>query len=243
MTEAAYGTDLAYIHDSGYSAFANGAAPGLLEIIQQAGFDTGLVVDLGCGSGIWAKYLVEHGYHVCGVDISPAMIAIAGERVPFGRFHAASLTDFEIPECRAVTALGEVLCYLFDAPESRQSLSTVFHRVYRALEPGGVFIFDIAEVGLNRETPPTFREGDDWACLVRFEYDDEQQRLSRHIVTFRRQNELYRRSQETHTLQLYEAEAIVAILRDIGFCVQVVRHYGEYPLLPQRAGMIARKPG
>ena len=54
MTES-YKTDLAYIHDVGFGNYATNSAPGLLEILRQAGVSTGLVVDLGCGSGLWAR--------------------------------------------------------------------------------------------------------------------------------------------------------------------------------------------
>jgi ribosomal protein L11 methylase PrmA len=54
-----YKEDLAYIHDVGFGAFSSESAPGLLEILRQKGIEKGLVVDLGCGSGIWAKALLK----------------------------------------------------------------------------------------------------------------------------------------------------------------------------------------
>ena len=86
----AYKADLAYIHDVGFGDFAKNSAPGLLEILRQNGIKTGLVVDLGCGSGLWARELSDSGYGVLGVDISPAMIAIARKRVPEGEFETGS---------------------------------------------------------------------------------------------------------------------------------------------------------
>ena len=46
-----YGDDLSYIHDQRFTPFAERAAPGLLALLAEHGIDTGLVVDLGCGSG------------------------------------------------------------------------------------------------------------------------------------------------------------------------------------------------
>src|SRR5689334_5247848 len=72
MTPAdAYQDDLAYIHDAGFGGFARGSAPGLLTLFRRNGITGGLVVDLGCGSGIWANELAGSGYQVLGVDISP----------------------------------------------------------------------------------------------------------------------------------------------------------------------------
>ena len=74
---AGYSEDLAYIHDAGYGDFARGAAPALLGALRAHGITTGRVVDLGCGSGIWAALLLDAGYEVLGIDISPAMIRLA----------------------------------------------------------------------------------------------------------------------------------------------------------------------
>ena len=59
-----YEDDLAYIHDPGFGGFARQTAPELLKILRQAGIQQGLVVDLGCGSGIWPAKLVKAGYRV-----------------------------------------------------------------------------------------------------------------------------------------------------------------------------------
>ncbi len=41
-----YREDVAYIHDVGHAAFALGAAPGIMEILECNGIYHGLVVDL-----------------------------------------------------------------------------------------------------------------------------------------------------------------------------------------------------
>ena len=60
----AYREDLAYVHGVGFDWFARGAAPGVLDILRGGGITDGLVVDLGCGSGIWVRELVRAGYEV-----------------------------------------------------------------------------------------------------------------------------------------------------------------------------------
>jgi methylase of polypeptide subunit release factors len=47
-----YKEDLAFIHDVGFSDYALKSAPGLLDILAQNQIRDGLVVDLGCGSGL-----------------------------------------------------------------------------------------------------------------------------------------------------------------------------------------------
>ncbi len=57
-----YKEDLAFIHDTGHSDFALKSAPGILDILRRNEIRDGLVVDLGCGSGLWAEQLVKAGY-------------------------------------------------------------------------------------------------------------------------------------------------------------------------------------
>src|SRR5713226_7733875 len=166
-----YKDDLAYIHDVGFGDFAKNSAPRLLELLRQNGITNGLVVDLGCGSGLWARELTQAKYDVLGIDISPPMIEMARERVPGGEFRVASLLKTDLPRCVAVTSLGECLSYLFDESNSIRELRPLFHRVYDALKPGGVFVFDVAEPGRRKGPRQKHFEGPDWAVLMEVEED------------------------------------------------------------------------
>lgn len=243
MTEY-YRRDLAYIHDVGYSEFARESAPGILENMRQNGVVDGMVVDLGCGSGLWARKLVGTGYRVLGIDISGAMIELARDRAPEAEFRVESLFETDIPPCEAVTAIGEVVNYLFDPGNNRQELVHLFRRVYDALAPGGVFVFDAAEPG--QVAPGTvaksFTEGTDWVVLVEKEEDADQKILTRRISTFRRTGEYYRRSDEVHRQRLYEPSEIAGELRGVGFEVQTSRSYGRYRLPEAHTAFVARKP-
>lgn len=240
-----YGEDLAYVHDVGFGGYALGAAPGILNILARGGIREGLVVDLGCGSGLWAKELADAGYDVLGIDVSEAMVRISRGRVPEAGFRVASLFEVDIPSCNAVTAIGEVLNYLFDpATGGDRALVRLFDRIHDALTPGGVFVFDVAEPGqVTRATPTrTFSEGEDWVVLVEKEEDREHETLTRRIVTFRKAGECYRRTDEVHRLQLYGAADIADRLRRAGFRVLVARGYGRYRLPKAHAAFVAHKP-
>ena len=109
-----YRQDLAYIHDVGFGHVARSAAPVVLKLLRQNGKTGGLVVNLGCGSGILARELCDAGYRVLGFDISPAMIEIARRHAPGADFRLGSFLTAKLPCCVAVTAVGEILNYLFD---------------------------------------------------------------------------------------------------------------------------------
>lgn len=237
-----YGTDLAFVHDEGFGDFARRAAPGLLRWLREAGILDGIVVDLGCGSGIWARELLDAGYQVVGVDLSAAMIELARRRAPEAELHVGSFLRFPWPPCRAVTAIGEVFNYLFDPDHSLQSLDKVCRDIFAALAPGGLLIFDVAEPGRCRGRTQAFTEAQDWTCLVEYQHDEPRHRLTRRIVTFRRVGECFRRGEETHPQQLFEEDAVVTMLTRIGFEVQPARAYGEYPLAEHVVGIVARRP-
>jgi SAM-dependent methyltransferase len=243
MTSSAYQDDLSYIHDVGFNSFARGAAPGVIQIFRRHGINQGRVIDLGCGSGIWAAELVRAGYDVLGVDQSEAMIRMARKKAPQAKFIQASFLDVKLPACDAVTSLGECLCYLFDAKNGPKELTKLFGRVYEALRPGGLFIFDIAQPGQIKKNDRVRNfAGPDWTILREADEDRERMVLTRRMVVFRQIGKLHRRSEETHRLRLYWGADLARILRDIGFHVRVLRAYGQYPLKGNRVALLARKP-
>jgi SAM-dependent methyltransferase len=239
----AYRDDLAYIHDVGHGDFARRAAPGLLDLLRSRGITSGLVVDLGCGSGIWAQELVRAGYQVLGIDISPAMIALARRRAPAAEFRVASLLTAELPSCVAVTSIGECLNFRFDrnTATARQRL---FQRIHRALQPGGLLVFDVLQPGFLRRAAVQrrCREGPDWAVLVEVEEDRRRARLTRRITSFRKIGRLYRRDSERHEVQLLRAAELASQLRQVGFRVTRLRGYGQLRFQGPHIGLAARKP-
>jgi SAM-dependent methyltransferase len=239
-----YRPDLAYIHDVGYGGFARNAAPGVLDILRRREIKRGLVVDLGCGSGIWARGLCDVGFHVLGIDISEAMIAIARERVPEGEFRSESFLTAEIPPCVAVTSLGECFSYLFDRGNTSQGLLRLFRRIHQALHPGGVFIFDVVAPGRvpGSGIQKAFREGQDWAILVEVEENRERKILTRRIVSFRKVADLFRRDEEIHRQRLFTRSELAQSLRSVGFRVHSLPGYGDLRFPRGVIGFLARKP-
>ena len=239
-----YRKDLAYVHDVGHADFALEAAPGILAELRRNKINHGLVVDLGCGSGLWARELSLAGYQCLGIDISEAMIELARRRVPNAEFRVASLFKANLPRCQAVTSLGECLNYLFDSSNGSKALARLFRRVHRALVPGGLFIFDI--LGAGQVAPATisrsFRAADDWLVTVKKTEDRKRSLLTRRITTFRKEGNCYLRDEEVHRLRLYKSADIAGALRLEGFKVRTRRHYGEYPLGKAHVAFIARKP-
>jgi len=237
----AYKEDLAFIHDVGFTKFIKSNAPAILKILNQNGIKKGHVVDIGCGSGTWANILADKGYTVSGVDISPNMIKIAKQNVPKANFTIGSFIDYQIPPCHVVTAFGEIFNYLFDKKNNLKRLTRFFERVYQSLQPNGLFIFDIAEPGRGGDLNQKFFDCDDWTILVAVEENKKTNRLIRNIISYRKMNDQYRRSDEKHILQLYKSTEIAKILRKIGFKVHIDKEFGNLRLPKGWVTIIAKK--
>ncbi len=193
---------------------------------------------------MWACELIDAGYRVLGIDISEAMIELSRKKVPEADFRVGSLFEVEIPPCAAVTAISEVLNYLFDAENEDLGLGRLFQRVHDALVPGGVFVFDVIGPG---QVPPGdktrgFSVGEDWAVLSEREEDVERGTMERRIVSFRKAGEYYRRDDEVHRVRLYDPSGLSAELERAGFRVRTMRSYGGLPLSEGHAAFVARKP-
>jgi SAM-dependent methyltransferase len=239
---AFYGRDLAHVHDTGYGAYARDAAPELLRRLDVAGLDGGLVVDLGCGSGIWARALLDAGFDVLGVDLSGDLLAIARERAPEARFAHGSLLDAELPTCAAVTAMSEVVNYAADPRAGREALAGLMRRVHAALRPGGLFLFDALGPDYAPATPRVWTEGDGWIVCAEVTADATARRLTRRIVVFRRTGGgAWERSDEVHEQRLYDPGEVLDDLRAAGFAaVEALPAWGALTLRPGQTAFVAR---
>lgn len=205
-----YGPDLAQIHDVAFDGHVRSAAPHLLRRLRAAGIDRGVVVDLGCGGGIWARELVDAGYDVVGVDVSADAVEIAAARVPEARFEVGSLHDVELPRgCSAVTALGEVFNY-----EGPPSLRPLFARLRAALRLDGLLLFDVVAPGREHGgRRVAHHEGDGWTLDFEVVEDEPRRTLTRSI-TVERDGWV---SEEAHRLRTYPAVELLADLASSGF--------------------------
>jgi SAM-dependent methyltransferase len=232
--------DLAFIHDDGFHSYARESAPTILRLLHERGIDKGLVVDLGSGTGRFARELHGAGYKCAGFDQSAHMVRFARKAAPAARFKVSSLFDAKLPACDAVTSMSECLNYRFGG-SSKAALLRLFKNVHAALRPGGVFIFDIATPSrAPRKTPRVVRrEGDGWAIVsVTTPIPNG---LRRSMVYFRRHGELYRRGAEEHELTLYPASDILTWLRQTGFKPRRLPDAG-FPSVPGMAWFAAQKP-
>lgn len=93
----------------------------------------GPVADLGCGPGHLTAHLRSLGLDVFGLDLSPAMIAIAREAHPDLRFEEGSMAALDLED----GALGGILAFYSVIHMPPRELPAVFGEFCRVLKPGG----------------------------------------------------------------------------------------------------------
>ena len=110
------------------------------------------VLDIGCGSGVPVSAAIARVANVTGVDISPAQVERARERVPEARFVCADImeTSFEDGSFDAVVAFYA----LFHLP--RDEHRPLLERIRRWLRPGGHLLATVANSDHAGYTEPDF---------------------------------------------------------------------------------------
>ena len=112
------------------------------------------ILDLGCGPGRDAKFFVEQGYRVEGIDISQHMIDLAKSEVPGGTFSVGDLEDLHFPKesFDAVWASASLL----HVPKA--AFSGTLQAIYSLLATGGIFYISMKK-GAGEELKADERYG------------------------------------------------------------------------------------
>lgn len=98
------------------------------------------MLDVACGTGHLLECIANRtDWHLEGLDADPAMLVIAGERVPDAMFHQGDMADWKIDrQFDIITCLGSSLA----AVSTPDRLSRAFACMERHLASGGIVLFD-----------------------------------------------------------------------------------------------------
>jgi ubiquinone/menaquinone biosynthesis C-methylase UbiE len=95
------------------------------------------VLDVGCGAGVpVARFLVESGFHVVGIDFSEEMLKLARKNVAQAEFISKNMTrlDFVDDSFDGLTAFYSII----HVP--REKHSDLFASLHRILKPEGIML-------------------------------------------------------------------------------------------------------
>lgn len=222
----------------------------LCGLLKEQGIESGLVLELGCGTGNITRRLRDRGYDMIGVDFSQDMLQMAVEKEQDDSilYLCQDMREFELyGTVRAVVSLCDSMNYIVDEAD----LKKVFLLVNNYLDPDGVFIFD-----LNTEYYYSQVLGEQTICDNRDEgsfiwdnYYDPETYINEFDMTiyYRADNSgdgMYRRCEEAHYQRAYKLAAIRKLLKQSGFgetCVYKVLTHEAPDRRTERVYFVARK--
>ena len=207
------------------------------EILRREGLRPRTAVDLACGTGSVTAILARQGLDVIGVDLSEEMLTVAMEKVmDMGcppRFVCQPLQALKLPRGvdLAVCALDS-LDYITEPKDCAEAI----RRVYKALNPGGIFIFDVntPEKLQAMDGQVFLDEDDDVYCVWRGEFDPSTNICSYGMDLFQRHGAVWERSFEEHREYAYSQEQLTQYLKNAGFTH--IEVYADREFVAPRAG-------
>ena len=207
------------------------------QILDREGLKPRTAADLACGTGSVTAILAKKGLRVTGVDMSEEMLTVAVQKAQelgvSPLFVCQKLQELKLPRgVDLATCALDSLDYITDPADCREAL----RRIYKVLNPGGIFIFDV-------NTPEKLRamdgqvfldEDDDVYCVWRGEFDEASNICSYGMDLFQRQGNAWYRSFEEHREYAYTVEQLTEYLKSAGFTH--IRVYADGKLEAPGAG-------
>ena len=191
-----------------------------MQILEKENVNPRTAVDLACGTGSVALRLARMGLSVTAVDMSEEMLCVAAQKADSlenrPRFVCQKLQNLYLPRGvdLAVCALDS-MDYITDPADCEQAI----RKIFKVLNPGGCFIFDVNTPGKLRamDGQVFLDENDDTFCVWRGEFDEQTNICSYGMDLFQRRGEAWIRSFEEHREYAYSAEQLVGYLKKAGF--------------------------
>lgn len=242
-----------HYHDGPYTLYAEKIAhetfPHFLSLLD---FKPLTLLDLACGTGIFAVAMAKNDMRVTGLDQSEHQLNIARKEARAANVEIewlrASMSDFmPVREVDCVTCWYDSLNYLIKIEE----LSQTFSNAFLALRPGGYFCFDMNTIyglAVQWQRFPYFiqQETPDYLEVVENSYNYEVGLAQMRIIMLERNNKTWARHEEIHQERGYAIDDILLLLDHAGF---TVKHLTGDPRLMTPLGdrdgrvwIIAQKP-
>ena len=188
------------------------------------------VLDLACGTGNVSRELYERSYNVTGIDLSEEMLMRAQEKALELnykiKFLNSDMRSFSIKsKFDAVISLTDGFNYLLTEEDINKTLTNI----YNHLEDEGLLIFDMSTIYKFREIigNTTFAENDEESSYIWENYFNEKDNILEFDITiFEKINNenIFKRTMESHTQRGYSIEVIEKLLKESKF--EIVEIYG-----------------
>jgi SAM-dependent methyltransferase len=177
------------------------------------------ILDLCCGTGQLAKYLLEKRYYVTGLDLSETMLNYARQNAPAAKFIQGDVRSFKLSSSfDAVICTPDNLNYIL----TLQELTSVFQNVYTTLSDKGIFVFilSVDDDYQTEESDEQLMAGnvkDEYVWGIRVKSDLENRTFVKEVTILEPSNGAWRRSDITWTKKSYSKVEVLSALKNVGF--------------------------
>jgi SAM-dependent methyltransferase len=225
-----YRADLALVHHLGFVFHAYACAPGMLALLEPVRERGGLVVELGCGSGLLTRHLVDAGHQVIATDASPAMLDLARDHAAGAQaIRGLTLPDDPIPHADAIVSVGHALNYLPNADAIDRALVAIAG----ALQPGGLLAIDLCDVTYAEArtgSPDAGWVSDDWAIITERSAPAPDRFVRQMAIFSRNEDGSWRRDDERHENVLVDTSVVPELLARHGVEARLGTSFGAEKL-------------
>jgi SAM-dependent methyltransferase len=238
-----YRHDLAMVHHLGFGAHAAAVAPGIVDFLAPVRARDGLLLELGCGTGLLTRELIAAGYRVVATDASEAMLDVARDLIGESAQEIRRLTlpDDPLPQADAIVAVGHPLNYLPDAEAIERALIAIAG----ALRPDGMLALDMADLEwaqARRDIPGVAHAAPGWAIITEYSAPAPD-RFVRDITTFLPNPDgSWRRDSEHHENVLTDTALVPGLLQRHGVHAEVRSSFGSETLPAGLRAVTGHKP-
>lgn len=209
---------------------------------------TGIIAELGCGTGNMTKRLYEKGFDMIGIDISEQMLMVAREKSDQNILYLEQdMTEFELyGTVDAIVSYCDSINYI----TSEDELLTVFKLVNNYLDINGLFVFDINTIYKLKNIlgNNSFCQTTDDSAYTCENYYDEESNVNEFYTNFFIENDngKYDRYEEYHYEKGYSVNKIKELIEKSG--LEFVACYDELTFnqpdnKSERVFFVAREKG
>lgn len=187
------------------------------------------ILDLGCGSGRLCFMLKNETNEVSGLDLSQEMLMMAQN---YNIEHKCGVYFFnqDLKELKLNKNYYDLVTCTLDSlnyVEGIANVKHIFQEVYKSLQVGGYFMFDVLTFFYINNIVNDYAQGEE---LATFEYLWHVQKIGEDKIKHQlkisdNENDYV----EEHYQYLYEPEKLVEMLKTVGFSnIEINEGYNEY---------------
>ena len=217
-------------------------------LLSMCGIKSGILLDLGCGTGSMSVKMAERGFDVIGVDSSVGMLNAARQKA-YENGAEILLLNQNMQEIDLYGTVDCAICVLdgINHLEGEVDVKRTFEKVSLFMNKGGAFAFDVNTIHKHKNILADnvfVYEPDDLFCVWQNNYNPDDNSVDISLDFFEEDGGVYYRSCESFTEQAYELDVIKLWLEKAGFeVVEIFDDLTTDPVNPEteRAVFLAKK--